>query len=448
MKTATITAASLLLVAAQARAAPEPAAPLTRDDARALVAELLADAQARSSLLAADTPAAGYDKNFFLASADNNFRLNFSGFIQWRYLAMLRDDGAAPTGIAGNDNDFEGGFQNRRTRLKFSGHAVNPDLTYTIQGEFSDSTNGGTHFLRDSSVGYKLGSGWALRFGQFKPQLVREEFMDDTKRLAVEGSQASAVFMGGRSQGLEVAYRQDDLRLALLFSDGINAANADFATAAGAPNAAESDYAFTARIDFSPSGKVSDFDEFTSAPGSPWVFNLGGGFHIQSAANTRLSGGAPDTTLLISTADAVLKGDGWSFFAQGMHAHAHRPNIPPPIPAASTDDFGLVVQAGWRFVKADEVFCRYDAIFYDADRGFIDDRQDFITAGLNHYFAGHAAKFTVNALVSLQPTTNAAGATLVPTVFSGANALSTGQGLLRSTASGSVALQAQMLVMF
>lgn len=424
---------------------------VSADEVRALVGEMLADAQTRSTLLADGAATGGHDKGFFLASADGAFRMVFSGYTQIRYLAMLRDDGSAPTGIAGNDNEFEGGFQMRRTRLRFAGNAVNPDLTYVVQGEFTDTAAGGNFFLRDAVFAYQLGDGWFVRGGQYKLPFMREEYMDDARRLAVEGSQATAAFNQGRSQGVELGFKKADCRVLLDFSDGLNTLNTDFATAAGAPNPSESDYAFTGRVDWSPVGKIDDFNEFTSLPDSPWVFNLGGALHVQGSSNTRGAGGQADTTLLGYTADAMLKGAGWTFYAQFMGMSAHRPNVPPPptqIAAASTDDYGLVLQGGWRFRKSDEAFVRYDATFYDSDRGFVDDRQDFLTAGWNHYFAGHAAKFTVNAVVALQPTINAAGTTLVPSTINGANTVNTGQGLLRSTSDGAVAIQAQMQVMF
>lgn len=94
--------------------ADQPA--VSRDEVRAIVSEMLSDAETRSSLLQGGGTA-GYDKNFFIASSDNNFRINFSGYSQWRYTMSFRDDGAgnAPTGVAGNDNNLETGFTDRKS---------------------------------------------------------------------------------------------------------------------------------------------------------------------------------------------------------------------------------------------------------------------------------------------------------------------------------------------
>lgn len=452
---ALIAPAALLALAGSALANPsrEPPAPasdqpLTREEARAIVAEMLADAESRSSLLQGSSATAGYDRNFFLASADGNFRLNFSGYTQLRYLAVFRNSGRAPTGLAGQDNDFEGGFENRRTRLKFSGNVVSPDLTYVVQSEFSDTSGSDNSFLRDAFFVYQLGDGWFIKGGQYKLPFLREEYMDDTRRLAVEGSQTTNALNPGRSQAIELGFRKSDYRVLMDFSDGLNTLNTDFATAAGAPNPAESDFAFTGRADWALAGAIADFDEFTSKVDAPWVFNLGAAVHVQGSSNVAGAGGTSDATLLAYTADALLKGHGLSLFFQFYGASTHRQGSPPTLAFGSTDDYGIVAQAGWRFLENDEAFFRYDAVFYDRGRGFNDDRQDFVTAGLNHYFAGHAAKLTANAVVALQPTTNAAGTALVPSILTGASTLTPGQGILRSTSDGTVALQVQMQLMF
>jgi len=64
------------------------------DEVRALVAEMLADADTRSSLLMSGGNA-GHDGKFFLADTDGNFRLNVGGQVQFRYIANFGDSNAA-----------------------------------------------------------------------------------------------------------------------------------------------------------------------------------------------------------------------------------------------------------------------------------------------------------------------------------------------------------------
>ena len=61
---------------------------------------------------------AGWDKGFYLASADGNFKLKIGGYLQYRYVFNNQD--SSP------EDDNRGGFENTRTRLKFAGHVGDP----------------------------------------------------------------------------------------------------------------------------------------------------------------------------------------------------------------------------------------------------------------------------------------------------------------------------------
>ena len=455
--------------------ADQPA--VSRDEVRAIVSEMLSDAETRSSLLAGGGTA-GYDKNFFIASADNNFRLNFSGYSQWRYTLSFRDNGTslgvvnAPGG-GGTANDFEGGFTNHRTYLQFDGNVINPDFKFVINGEMSDvgsaNNGGGTFNMRDAYFTYNLGSGWWLKGGQFRLGFLKEESIADYNQLASERSVTNFVFTQGRSQGVELGYRQDEWRFAASFNDGLQSANTDFGTAAGAPNYSERDYGFTGRFDWAFAGKLDNCNTFTSKQDDEFTGYIGGAVHLQDTSNTS-RGGAPQTDerYFGYTVDGMVKGSGFSLFAAFIGNNSNfRPNFPGGFgaPQRSLDNYGLVVQGAWRFLKETEAFVRYDATFYDSGFGLGnggvgtgDDRQDFITFGVNHYFAGQAARLTVDAIIALQPTAlNGVGGGLVAANpgLAGANGvtgipnvLGTAQGLLPSGDDTSVALRAQFQFMF
>ncbi|MHC4142917.1 MAG: hypothetical protein ACYSUF_14005 [Planctomycetota bacterium] len=85
---------------------------------RGLVQDVLADADTRASLMQ-DGMTAGWDKGFFLGSADGNFLLRLGGQIQVRYAASFQDK--APSG-----EDERYGFEVRRAKLKLKGHVVDP----------------------------------------------------------------------------------------------------------------------------------------------------------------------------------------------------------------------------------------------------------------------------------------------------------------------------------
>ncbi|HYE01658.1 MAG TPA: porin, partial [Phycisphaerales bacterium] len=133
---------------------------IDRDEVRAVVAEMLADAETRSSLLQGGA-SAGHDGKFFIASNDGNFRLNLGGQIQFRYIINFSDEDNALT-----EDEFDTGFQTRRTKLDFTGHVINPNWTYRVLTNF-DRANGNA-FLEDAFVEYRFASGMRARWGQFK----------------------------------------------------------------------------------------------------------------------------------------------------------------------------------------------------------------------------------------------------------------------------------------
>ena len=143
------------------------------DEIRSLVADVLADADTRSSLLQ-DGMTAGWDEHFFLASPDGRFRLQIDGLLQVRYIWNYHDEG----------DNFISGFENTRTRLTLRGHVFSPDITYLIRGDYA--RNGGQDTLQDAWVRYHLNDQLSVRFGQFKVPFNREELVGPMYQQAVE----------------------------------------------------------------------------------------------------------------------------------------------------------------------------------------------------------------------------------------------------------------------
>jgi len=403
---------------------------VSRDEVRAIVAEVLADSETRSSLLQGGG-SAGYDKHFFLASVDNNYRLNFSGYAQFRYIADFRDNDAP-------DDNFDGGFQSRRVRLEFHGHVVSPELKFFISGDFQDSegsgvaspTNpgignqaGGGFTMKDAFLDYDFAGGFYIKGGQYKLPFLRDELVSDTKQIAVDRSLVNFGFTGGRAQGVELGYRDEAWWFGFSFSDGFNSANTDI------NSANESDYAFTARGEYAFAGKRDDFAAFTSMQEDDFQGLVGVAGHYQGASNTR----APtdeDPEVLVYTADLTLKGGGFSFFvaAVGTYVTTSDTAVAPGRPGLEQNDYALTGQAAYRFLQDTEAFVRYDGIYLDDDAGagaaraaLVEENYNFLTFGINQYFAGHAAKLTIDAVVSLDRGDGA-------TRLSGANILPQGQG--------------------
>jgi phosphate-selective porin OprO/OprP len=406
------------------------------DEVRAIVAEMQADAQSRSSLLAAG--GAGHDGQFYLASPDGSFRLNVGGQIQFRYIMDFRDSSAA-----GVTDDFSNGFQTRRTKLTFDGNIINADWTYKVQTNFDRAD--GNAGLEDAWVAYNFGNGWKLQWGQFKLPFMREELVSSRRQLAVERSVVNEVFNQDYSQGVQVAYEELDWRAALAFSDGFGSRNTDFNSldAGGASLDAEADYAFTGRFEYKFAGDWKQFEDFTSEQGSPYAAMVGGALHWQQDTNTGAPGDV-DFQYLSYTFDASLEGDGWNLFGAfvGNHIEGRVAGTDTP----KVDDYGIVLQGGYRIQKETEIFARWDGIWLDSDVVATgNDNFNFITAGVNQYYAGHAAKATVDLVYAVDKTANLNG---ISNFAHSGGFPSTGLGMLGQDKTGEVAIRFQFQLLF
>ncbi len=371
-----------------ARAESQALAGASEDEVRALVAEMISDAETRTSLLQSGG-GAGHDGKFFLASPDGAFRLNVGGQVQFRYALIFRDDGAFDTDGDGVEDttvdDFESGFQTRRTKLIFDGHVFEPELFYKVVGAFD--RDGGAFELEDAYVGYDLGDGFKVRWGQFKLPMLREELVSSAYQLGWERSPTNEFFSQNRSQGIEASYEAEMWRAAAAFSDGMNSENTDFA-------ADPAGYAFTARGELLLMGEWSQFKDFTSQQGSDMGLMIGGAAHFEGGNDT--GDNTVETDIFQFTLDASLEGDGWNLFAAFIGRNATDQDLDgdPTTSEGDSFDIGYVIQGGIYVSEELEVFARWDHTEFDED--LPNGNSDFktVTAGVNYYLHGHAAKFT------------------------------------------------------
>lgn len=278
------------------------------DEVRALVAEMMSDAQTRSSLLQSGATA-GHDGKFFLASPDGNFRLNIGGQMQFRYYAAFLDSGNDPT-----VDEFNSGFEMRRAKLTFAGNIFDPNMFYEITGAFSqgneaagaNGTNTGTGAsfrLENAFFGYDWDNGFTARAGQFKLPFLREELVSSKYQLVIDRSVLNEEFNQGYSQGIELSYKKDWFGGYLALSDGFASSNTPF----NATGTNLADFAITARVEMLLAGDWKQFKEFTSPRGSEFAMMLGVAAHWQQAQDKPASN---QPQALPYTVDLSLEGDG------------------------------------------------------------------------------------------------------------------------------------------
>lgn len=364
---------------------------------------------------------AGYQNGRATISDGGANTLMFGGWAQFRYLANFRD------GSANSNDNFTTGFETKRTRLNASGTIWDKSLSYQIEGEFARS--GGAFGLLDAYGMYKWDCGTAIKWGQFKPALQREENIADTQQLTVERSVYNSIFTQARSQGVELSYTQANYRFLGSFNDGLQALNTGF------DSPTEADWAFTVRGEYRcGSGDWARYKDFTSWRGDEFGCVVGLAAHWQGGGDTNPANAATDRRILQVTADSQIEGNGWNAFVSGTYRSTDLRSMD------AFDDFGFLVQGGVFVSEQAEIFGRYDAVIPDSDRGANHDMFNTLTAGVNYYLSpkSHVAKFTADVVYFVDAQSDS----------SALISQNTGQPLLSSTKDSQFDVRVQFQIMF
>ena len=281
---------------------------------RGIVTDVLADADSRVSLQSAGLTA-GWDDGFFLQSPDGRFRLNIGGMTQARYVysnfrAPFESKPGEPEAppFTAEDNAMQRyGWDMPNTRLDFDGHMFGPDTTFRIMGGFTNmrgtwyAGNVGQAYIQSGEYGNRNGqlqlldawmaqaldSSFTLRVGQFKLPFDRAWEVGIPNQLTGDRT-ALAMHMGlGRSQGLELEYFADDVRISVAVSEGANDRIFEqYRLSTTEPMNSpyydtQSEISFSGRAEYKVAGAWSDFDRMTSPPGEEYGLMVGVGGHFQ-----------------------------------------------------------------------------------------------------------------------------------------------------------------------
>lgn len=384
------------------------------EEIRALVREVIAESETRSSLLA-EGGNAGWDKGFFLRNDDGSFSLKLNGQVQTRYVWNNKDSADENTAS----------FEMRRVKLGWSGNIYSKDLKYKVVGAFD--RNSGSMILEDAWGSYALGGGWTIKWGQFKPAFNPEETISSSKQLAVDRSVVNEIVNLGFSQGVEVAHQGEQFAFALGFGDGATlSAMAPAGSRANTRfNNDTTEWAFNARADALLAGEWKQFEDMTSWTTDETGVRIGGGLSYQ---DSEYGTGAEEVKWLQWTFDGQFEFGAANLFAAvfGRHSDANADA------ATDFDQYGFVLQGGVHLVPDKfELFGRYE--WFDFDGAFADD-YSAVTVGFNYYFRKHDWKWTTDIVWNIDP---------VPFDVTGVGLLADGPG-----EDGQMALRTQMQILF
>jgi hypothetical protein len=359
------------------------------EEIRGLVQDVLADADMRASLLGSGITA-GYDNGAVLGSSDGNWLLRTNVLIQSRSIYNDKDSGL-------DDDDDRRGFEVTRAKLILSGHVVSPEWRYMLDVNFG--VGGGDSGMFDLSVddpdgtdrtgvgnawiSRDFGNGWYLKSGQMKAPLLREELVDAQYQLAIERSVLNYFFTGGYVDGIDLGYAGDSFRFDVAFTDGAR-------TGGTVWQSADTDYAFTVRGEFLLSGNWDQFMDFTSPQGDENGVMIGGAFHYQQGEDDTSKDGAD---IWVVTGDLSWEFGGGNLFASVVYADIDIDTLPGPADDIEGNPLGFLVQGGWYLNETWELYGRYE--WCDFDVSGVEDLS-IATIGVNKYFAGHNAKWSLD----------------------------------------------------
>jgi hypothetical protein len=389
------------------------------NEIRAVVQDVLNDADTRASLQTSNATS-GYKDGFFIASPDGNFKLVINGEnqLRWSYNALSSrsmansintivppESGGELTGSFNNVGVAKAvyGFELRRVKLGFSGHVVDPGWQYSItlayQQYFGSNLNpvgaangsnstsgsladgggvtGGDNFgsgfsLENGFIQRDLGSGFAVKFGQFKSPLLREWLVTSRNQLSIERSIMNTLFTTGWTQGIELDWSNDSLRAMVSYNDGAN--NANLGSISGTNvlgvtgdnlGVGFAQWAFTGRGEWKPFGSWQQFNDFSSMRGEEQGLLLGAAANWQRGGQQNVAETTTDVTpgsgnaegiFLTWTVDATWELGGASVFG----AWAMNTAYDLPLDNASINTYGAIVQGGYFVSDNVEVFARWE----------------------------------------------------------------------------------------
>lgn len=297
----------------------------------------------------------------------------------------------------------------RRSRLKFDGTALTPNLVYKVELGISNrdmSVNkeagqgrGASRVILDAALKYKFCKNWQLWVGQTKLPGNRERVVSSANLQFVDRSNVNSKFNIDRDMGIQLhgKYKLGGMilrpKFAISNGEGRNITEGNH----GGLN-------FTGRLDFLPlgafEGKKQDYILSDITRQSKPKLAIGITYNQNQNAVRQQGqlgsfvvdtlGNFVENTLTLVEADLIFKYNGFSML--GEYAMTSADKRIDHISKNFTTGSGLNIQAGYLFKSNWEVGGRYTTVSPDNATYSALNNQTEYTLGISRYIVGHSLK--------------------------------------------------------
>jgi hypothetical protein len=347
----------------------------------ASLALLLAAVSPATAQEGAESASTGYDKGFFIESADGAFSLKTQARLQFRYTFTSQEAVDPDSMEESRDNDSL--FAVQRGRLTFGGNVFGEDLDYKLQADFGR----GDVVLKDFYVDYRVAGDALVRFGQFKRPFSRQQITSSGNQELVDRAITDSYYRAGRDAGVMVhdAYEKSPaLEWAVGLFNGTGE-NVVPGRTDGAPDTFNP--ALVARVGYNH-GDVKGYSE-ADLDGGPLRFGVG------ASVLGELDGDGDDASAIRAELDYIVKVEGFSstggiYFATAQDG--------ADFPDQTEDALGFHVQAGYTVDETHQVVGRFAQVARLAD-GVGNLRE--ASLGYSLYVFGHGFKWQTDITVGL-----------------------------------------------
>ena len=356
------------------------------------------------SLSSQETNAPKFGKGLFnLIGKDSSFSMNISARMQ----------------MLGTSNwDVNNGLSNpsssllvRRARLKFSGFAYSPKLTYKLElglsnrdiGKASSFTNEAPKYILDAVVKWNFSGNFVLWFGQTKLPGNRERVISSGDLQQVDRSLLNSRFNIDRDMGFQLRHHfnlTDTFIVKEMFAvsqgEGRNITTGNLGG-----------HQYTSRVELLPFGKFASKGDYRGSdlkfePTPKLAMGFTYDFNNDAVKNRSNQGsymtndtGFYSTNISTVFVDAMYKHKGFSLMAEYAYRDAEDAFAKNSDGTLTGDEVqvgnALNLQTGYLLSKTLEISGRYTNIDWDSDitgKG----AENQYTLGLSKYIVGHKLK--------------------------------------------------------